>query len=168
MPKELTVIGHNVLIDFIGHVEGVPAKVDTGADISSVWVSNIEVSKDGQLSFVLFDKGSKHYTGEVINPDNYSFTRVVSSTGHKQIRYTTKLLVSIADKKIMMTFSLSNRAQRRYPVLIGRRSLLRKFVVDVAKKDLKEPPKVTHGLYREFKQNPYEFHEKYHGNQTKK
>lgn len=164
MPKQLTTIGHNVLIDFVGHVEGVPAKVDTGADKSSVWVSKIDVNTDGQLSFVLFGKKSPYYTGEVIKPAHFSATRVRSSTGHEQVRYRTELLVNIAGKQVKALFTLSDRSLNTYPVLIGRRTLHNKFVVDVAQKEFVGPGKRQHRLNEELSKDPYKFHQKYHSN----
>lgn len=163
MSKELTTIGHNVVIDFIDHIKDVPAKVDTGADRSSVWASDIDVDKDGQLSFVLFDKKSPLYTGKVIKPTKFSASKVRSSSGHEQIRYRTELLVEIASKRVNVLFTLSNRSRNTYPVLIGRRSLFNKFIVDVSQKDFESPTKGQHNLSKELAEDPYKFHKKYHG-----
>ena len=53
------VIGTNAYIGIMGIKA--PAKIDTGADSTSVWASNIKMSKDGVLSFTLFDKSSPFY-----------------------------------------------------------------------------------------------------------
>lgn len=164
MPKQLTTIGHNVLIDFVGHISGVPAKVDTGADKSSVWVSDVDVDQDGQLSFVLFGKKSPHYTGETIRPTHFSASRVRNSTGHEQVRYRTELLVNIAGKQVKALFTLSDRSLNTYPVLIGRRTLYNRFVVDVAQKEFVSPSRKQHDLNEELTKDPYKFHQKYHSN----
>ena len=44
--RKKTIIGRNVKIHFNRRMD-VPAKVDTGADSSAVWASNIRVGKDG-------------------------------------------------------------------------------------------------------------------------
>jgi hypothetical protein len=46
-------------------------------------------------------------------------------------RYVIKTLIKVGRKKIMSTISLSNRDNLRYPVLIGRRLLKGKFLIDV-------------------------------------
>jgi hypothetical protein len=46
-------------------------------------------------------------------------------------RYIIKTLIAIGRKKIKTTISLSDRENMRYPVLIGRRLLKGKFIVDV-------------------------------------
>ena len=53
--------------------------------------------------------------------------------GHKQVRYKVKLSIVIGGRRIMATFTLSDRSTQVYPVLIGRSTLTGKFIVDVAK-----------------------------------
>ena len=55
-------IGSTEYID-VDDFKHIPAKIDTGADSSSIWASHIEVSQDGVLHFQLFDKKSPFYTG---------------------------------------------------------------------------------------------------------
>lgn len=114
-------------------VYDIPAKIDTGADLSSVWASDISV-RNGKLLFKLFDEGSKYYTGHEIQIDegNYKLTRVASSFGHKELRYVIKLPVKVRDKRIRATFTLADRSKKTYPVLIGRKLLNKKFLVDVS------------------------------------
>jgi len=46
-------------------------------------------------------------------------------------RYVIQTQIKIGRKKIRSTISLSNRDNMRYPVLIGRRLLKAKFLIDV-------------------------------------
>ena len=64
--KELGIIGSSERITIAG-IENVPAKIDTGADSSSVWASHIRVTRDGILKFRLFDEGSPYYTGRTLD-----------------------------------------------------------------------------------------------------
>lgn len=105
------------------------AKVDTGADFSSVWASEIE-EKDGKLSFVLFAQGSQFYTGKRHYSESFSVTNVKNSFGHIESRYKVKLLVKIGKRRIKAEFNLADRSRNRYPVLIGKRTLTGKFLVD--------------------------------------
>lgn len=165
MDEKLPVVGRNVLVDIIGHVKGVPAKTDTGADSSSLWASDIKISKKGTLSFTLFGKESKYYTGEVIKRKAYRVALVRSSNGHEQVRYRTEVPVRIAGKRVRASFYLSDRSRNDFPILLGRRTLNKKFLVDVSVKEYKSPPKIKRGLYEEMIKNPYAFHKKYHQNQ---
>ena len=90
-----TIIGRSVNIDFGSRAIGVPAKIDTGADSSSVWASNIRIDKNGVLKFSLFGKGSPYYNGKVFRRTDYSVAMVRSSSGHEQIRYRTHFTVKI-------------------------------------------------------------------------
>jgi ribosomal protein S6--L-glutamate ligase len=135
--KELTVIGRAEKIDLLDFkLSEVPAKVDTGADTSSIWASNI-VEKDDGLYFTLFGPGAPNYTGKLqhfTKPD-YSLTRVANSFGQKELRYKVKLRINVKGRRIRATFTLSDRSLKTYPILLGRKLLHGKFLVDVADGD---------------------------------
>jgi len=165
MDQDLQVIGRNVLVDFVGrnsHITSVPAKIDTGADSSSLWASNILVTKKGMLKFTLFAEGSKYYTGEIIKRKAFRAAVVRSSNGHEQIRYRTEIPVKIAGKRVRVGFYLSDRSLNDFPILLGRRTLNKKFLVDVSVKEYATAPKIKRGIYEEMIENPYAFHKKYH------
>lgn len=128
------IIGRAELVGFPElALKRVPAKVDTGADSSAIWASDIRLDKSGKLSFVLFDKASEFYSGDRVDADEYERVVVASANG-QQIRYKVKLLVEVGGRQIRGWFTLADRAQLTYPVLIGRRTLHKKFVVDVSRK----------------------------------
>jgi hypothetical protein len=162
MNTALQVIGSNVMVDIIGHAESVPAKVDTGADSSAIWASNIEVSRDGTLSFMLFGKSSPHYTGEVITRKAFKVAIVRSSNGHEQIRYRIELPVRIAGKRLRIAVYLADRSPHNFPILLGRRTLNKKFLVDVSIKEYNRPRNTPLGLNDEMMKDPYEFHKKHY------
>jgi hypothetical protein len=159
-------IGRNVRVDLVGHVLNVPAKIDTGADSSSLWASQVSIPPTGILQFTLFDQSSSLYTGEVIKTKNYRAIRVRSSSGHEEIRYRVELPVIIKGKRIKVAFNLSDRSKHLFPILIGRRTLNKKFIVDVSVADDIVRPKqkdISETLSYELRQNPHEFFKKYHG-----
>jgi hypothetical protein len=108
----------------------VPARIDTGAKTSALWVSSIRM-EEGRLCVVLFGESSPFYTGKELRFDEYDTTVVASSTGEAQERYKVRVLVQLAGRKIRAWFTLADRSTQAYPVLIGRNVLLGKFVVDV-------------------------------------
>lgn len=160
--KNLPIIGAITLISIRGR-ENVPAKIDTGADSSSIWVSGLRIDEDGTLIFKLFGKKSPFYSGKVIKRKDFKVAVVRSATGEEQIRYRTHLVVTIGGKKIKVLFNLSDRSRNNFPVLIGRRSLSGKFLVDVSRAEISRPPKIerTKSLSAELKKNPREFYQKY-------
>ena len=158
---ELEIIGVTEYIS-IASYKDIPAKIDTGADTSSVWASNIDMKEDGTLVFSLFGEKSPFYTGEKIESTEYVAKSVRSSHGDKQIRYRVKLPVTINNKTFITTFTLANRSRNHFPVLIGRHTLEGNFIVDVSKTSIKRQ-KTPHStlLNQELKDNPYKFHHKY-------
>jgi glutathione synthase/RimK-type ligase-like ATP-grasp enzyme len=125
-------IGSKTIVNFPKFgINKVPAKVDTGADSSSIWASNIK-ERAGKLSFTLFSPDSPYYTGEIITTKDYQLRSIKNSFGVAEFRYKVRLHVEVEAKEINVRFTLSNRAENRFPVLIGRRTLHGRFVVDVS------------------------------------
>lgn len=133
MLRKKKVIGRAECISFPGAgISNLPAKVDTGAYRSSVWATNIK-ELNGTLSFTLLGPISPHYTGKKISTTEYKLIEVENSFGHKQKRFSIFLSVEIAGSKVKSNFTLANRGMKTYPVLIGRKLLKNRFVVDVSK-----------------------------------
>ena len=160
----LKIIGSTEYVEIFG-IHDIPAKVDTGADSSAIWASQINMTKDGTLTFVLFDRPSPLYTGEVIATTKYMVKTIRSSHGDEQIRYRVKLPLRLGGELFETTFTLANRSRNNFPVLIGRRTIENRFLVDVAKKSVphRHNPR-TPGLNRELRSDPYKFHQKYLNN----
>lgn len=156
------VIGIVERISIGRRVVDVPAKIDTGADSSAIWASNIRVDQDGILRFRLFGKGSPYYNGKAFKRTNFTVAQVKNSTGQVEIRYRTYFTISLGGRKIKTLFNLSDRSQNTYKVLIGRRTISRKFVVDVSK-GAKQLPKATRTkeLAQQLQSDPRKFHERY-------
>lgn len=135
-PKELVVIGRAERADLVDlDMHGVPVKIDTGADASSIWAHVVEQRDGDNLHVIFFGTESAFYTGKehVFGPDEYVMTRVANSFGHREIRYKIKLRIRVKGRLIKGSFTLSDRSTKLYPILIGRALLMNKFVVDVSK-----------------------------------
>ncbi len=136
--KQLPHVGTTALISLPDEeLKNISAKIDTGADSSSVWASNIK-EQDGKLSFTLFDKSSPLYTGKIHSSNEYQVISVKNSFGKSELRYKVKLRIGLGGKIIRAKCTLANRAGNRYPVLVGRKTLHGKFLIDVSKKPLKK------------------------------
>lgn len=159
--RNLPIIGSNALITIAG-IENIPAKIDTGADSSSVWASSITVTEQNQLEFYLFAPESPLYTGKKIVTDEFAVQRVRNSTGDVTIRYRVKLPMTAVGKRIRVSFTLYDRSKNNFPVLIGRKTLKNRFLVDVAKTETERPPKMDNSdIEGELAEDPKKFHQKY-------
>jgi hypothetical protein len=131
--KHQVIVGRVEVVDFPEQgVSGVPAKVDTGAFRSSISSSDV-YEKDGVLHFKLFAKGMPWHTGDELTTQEYAKIEVENSFGHREERYSIYLKVRVAKRVVRANFTLANRTQKTYPILLGRRLLKNKFLVDVAK-----------------------------------
>lgn len=138
--KELKTLGYIEEIDFLdGEVYGLECKIDTGADSSAVHCERAVIKvKDGvdHLCFKLLDKKNPKFSGVEICTKDFKAKKVKSSIGDFEYRFQVKLRVHFYGKEYMASFNLSNRSHMKYPVLIGRRFLNNRFIVDVHQKYL--------------------------------
>ncbi|WP_419768979.1 ATP-dependent zinc protease [Arcobacter sp.] len=111
------------------------AKVDTGADSNALHCDDIEI-EENKVSFTLLDEVHASYHGKRITLPIYKIKRVKSSNGTVQIRPSIKVSVEFFGKKYKSIISLTNRADMKFPMLIGRRFLKDKFLVDVSQEYL--------------------------------
>lgn len=130
--KELRIIGRNEEVDFpdLG-LNGISAKIDTGAYTASLHCYDIR-EKDGVLLFKLLEPTQNNFKVPDIKFADYTRTNVKSSFGEIEKRYVIKTKVEMGGKRLTAFFTLTNRGTMRYPVLIGRRLLNKRFVVDVS------------------------------------
>ncbi|GGF14698.1 ATP-dependent zinc protease family protein [Hymenobacter cavernae] len=133
-------IGRLELVDFPQfEIEGVEAKIDTGAYTGAIHCNNIQLVKlaDGQASLRvnLLDDAHPNFDGCLMEFTDFSLRTIKSSTGEAQRRYVIRTVIRLFGEDFTTQFSLSDRSDMKYPVLIGR-SLLRRgrFLVDVSKR----------------------------------
>ncbi len=127
----LVLIGRAEHLDFpeLG-LQQVPARIDTGAKTSALWATSIK-EVDGELLYCLFGEDSTFYDGTVQSTRDFTRILVSTSTGQVEERYVVKHLVSLSGRKIRASFTLANRSNQAYPILVGRNVLRGKFLVDV-------------------------------------
>lgn len=112
------------------------AKVDTGADSNALHCDHIEIDDNGMVHFHLLDEVHPSYHGKRVSMPLYKVKKVKSSNGELQERPSIKVSVNFFGKRYKTIISLTNRADMKYPMLIGRRFLSGKFLVDVSKEYL--------------------------------
>lgn len=123
-------------------LENIHAKIDTGAYTSSLHCLRAEVV-NGVLEFVLLDEEHPEFTGIIYRFSRFKQREIKNSFGEAELRYVIKTKARLFDHIIRAEFSLSNRGNLRFPVLLGGKTLRRRFLIDVTKKDLSYQFKIT-------------------------
>ncbi|MEL6488224.1 MAG: RimK/LysX family protein [Pseudomonadota bacterium] len=110
-------------------LSGIPAKIDTGARTSSLHAHVLEDFErdDGRYVRFALDWGGLRRECEAIHVDVRGIT---SSNGETQQRYVIKTPLRIGDVEFKAEISLADRSDMKFPMLIGRSALRRRFVVD--------------------------------------
>ena len=111
-------------------VTGFEAKIDTGAYTSSIHCEKIETTEENGTPVLYFTLSQD---GPVYRFENFGQKKIKNSFGEMEERYVIRVVMHIGRKKVLSTISLSNRDNMRYPVLIGRRLLKGKFLIDVSR-----------------------------------
>ena len=130
--KELPIVGWRELIHLpeLG-LHSVPAKIDTGARTSSLHGTVLEeFERDGEKYVRFAVYFSLQHVRQVCEAVHVDIRGITSSNGETQSRYVIKTPLKIGDVEFRAEISLADRSDMRFPMLIGRSSLRRRFVVD--------------------------------------
>lgn len=119
-------------------LKNVEAKVDTGAYGSSMHCSLINVvTENGKkmLKVIPLRYTDKPYRGEAFLFPYSEKKKIKNSFGKVEERYVVKTAVRIFGRDIPTEFSLTDRTNMKFSILLGRKFLKKNFVVDVSLKD---------------------------------
>jgi hypothetical protein len=122
------------------------AKLDTGADTSSLHARDIIVSRDHReveftAPFLRTQKDCKEFPGGGVRRVRAPLVeeRIVRSASGEEIRYVIATTLVLGKTELVAHFSLTNREGLRFPLLIGRDALSGRFLVDPAGAHLLDP-----------------------------
>jgi hypothetical protein len=111
------------------------AKIDTGAFSCCLHCQKAEIV-EGRLEFILLDEEHPEFTGMRFVFDRFEKKNIRNSFGEVELRFVITTTIRIFDEDITAEFSLSNRGSLKFPILIGRKILRDRYVIDVTKKNL--------------------------------
>lgn len=114
-------------------------KIDTGAFTSSIHchkIKEIELEGVKYIEFKLLDPSYKDYNHKKFKVKNFKEKKIKSSNGTGEKRYIIKTKIIVFCKTYTIELSLSERSEMRFPVLIGRKLLNNKFIVDTSLSNL--------------------------------
>lgn len=138
--KEKFLIGRNDRIDLPKlHLYNIDAKIDTGANTSAIHFSYAEVVKrEGKtmLHFTLLDPSHPDFNNKEFFVEEFEQRLIKNSFGASEQRYVISTEIVLFNKTWKTEFSLSNRGNLKFPILIGRKLLRKGFLVDVTKRNL--------------------------------
>lgn len=112
------------------NVKNVIAKVDTGANLASIDASDIKIVSRENVKYVKFKVMKRNNTVRKTSAPLEGYKRIKSSNGDVERRpyIKTTLLMDGISKKIDLT--LTDRGPMEYTMLIGRKALGRRWVVN--------------------------------------
>lgn len=111
------------------------AKIDTGADYSSIDIESLDViTRDNEtwLRFQLEDDNGKTAT---LERPLHKKTRVKRKGAESQPRFVVMLELCLGEIRHITRFSLVDRHNYKYRLLIGRNFLRKRFVIDPSLKN---------------------------------
>tara|TARA_B110000091_G_scaffold213509_1_gene263142 strand:+ start:641 stop:1069 length:429 start_codon:yes stop_codon:yes gene_type:complete len=117
----------------------IDVKIDSGAYTSSIHCSNIKeitINNENFIQFKLLDPEHIFYNNKEFSTKNYDSKLVKSSNGISEKRFMIATEIIIFDQIFPIHLTLSERKNMKFPVLLGRKFLNKKFVIDTAKKNL--------------------------------
>lgn len=138
-PKPVLTLGRREIVDFpdLG-LFGLTAKIDTGANTTALHCHHVRV-ENGVLFFRLLDETHPEYQDTEHRFEKFELKTIKSSFGESELRFIIRTKIKIGKRTLRGIVSLTDRANMKYPVLIGRRLLKNRFLVDVSKLNVLSP-----------------------------
>jgi hypothetical protein len=112
----------------------VDAKVDTGAFRTVLHCERCEEIETANGKMLEADFKLEGSEVKRFYFSNYFSREFKSSFGEKEKRFCVQTTIKIGKKKINSSVSLTDRSDMKFQVLIGRKTLLKRFLVDVSQK----------------------------------
>jgi hypothetical protein len=118
----------------------IDAKLDTGADSSSLGVADLDRFRRGGKTWYRFTiQGADGKTATVEQQTN-RVARILRAEVKDTLRPIVRLKVCLAGQEAVTDFTLTNRSEQRTMVLIGRRFLASRILVDSGRTHLFPSP----------------------------
>lgn len=114
-------------------VTSLQAKIDTGAKTSSLHAEELELVDVDGVHVVRFavDTGKSRFQCECPVHDE---RHVKSSSGHEELRIVIKTECIMNGQRWPIELTLTDRTAMRFPMLLGRRAMTGRFLVDPGRK----------------------------------
>ncbi len=116
-------------------LKSLAAKTDTGAFTSSLHCLSAEPEGERLICKFLNNTRDEDSVKKVIF-EAFKKRKVKSSNGHTEERYSVNTQIKLGREFFDIELTLTNRTDMKYPILLGRQFLNRRFLVDVSQKNV--------------------------------
>ncbi len=141
------IIGRKDVADFENlDLFGIEVKIDSGAYTSSLHCHKIEIiEKNGEkvLKCNFLDPDHPQYHGKEFCFNNFKLRNIKSSNGMTEERYSIFTGITIFQKKYPIELTLTERNEMKHLVLLGRKFISKRFLIDTSRKNLSLRGKVV-------------------------
>jgi hypothetical protein len=131
-----TVAGWIETVTFPDYGIALDAKLDTGADSSSVGVTGLERFKRDGKTWYRFTLTGKDGKAATIEQQTNRVARIMRAEVKDTRRPIVRLKICLAGQVAVTDFTLTDRSDQRTSLLIGRRFLASRILVDSGRKHL--------------------------------
>ena len=121
------------------NLRDIKIKIDSGAFTSSIHchaVHEVDSNGENHIEFKLLDPSHPEYENKVYTVKDYKEKSIKSSNGKTEQRFIIKTTIMIFDEVFPIELSLSERGDMKYPVLLGRKFLNNRFIIDTSLKNV--------------------------------
>jgi len=128
------------------NLPGIKAKVDTGAKTSALHAFKIEPFTRDQQDFVRFFIHPIQKNNDLVIQCESKIIdqrHVTDSGGHQELRYVIKTNLQLGNHQWAIDMTLTNRDNMRFRMLLGRRAMKNRLIVDSAKSYLSGKPDIA-------------------------
>ena len=120
-------------------------KIDTGAYTSSIHSHHIvEIEEKGEnyIVFQVLDPSHPQYQNKEYKTKRFKKKVIKNSFGISENRFIIETSIVLFGEEYPIELSLSERSKMKYPILIGRKLLNKRFVVNTSKKNISFKEKI--------------------------
>lgn len=140
------IIGRREKADFPElELYGIDAKIDTGAYTSAIHCHDLKLIRYRgikQIQFRLLDPMHPKYNQKLLILPVYARRNVKNSFGQVEERFIIQTKIALFGQVFDVELALADRSKMEYPVLLGRKVIYGRFVVDVSKCNLSHKQKL--------------------------
>jgi len=117
-------------------ISSIKAKIDTGARTSALHAFALRPFKESSQEKICFDiHPLQHNTEQVVTctADIIDQRMVTDSGGHREMRYVIRTPISLGERTWWIEITLTERDSMQFRMLLGRRALRKRFIINPAK-----------------------------------